>query len=864
MKTTTPPTGRPNRRVVCPQCGFSFAASQQSACPLCRQEWERWELQFSPLPLPNVRRQISSWLGQLPYPSAFEINASQGGLRLFFLVPPGEGQGAVAAWAALTKQQSRWVLAPATVGNSNDAPLDSRPVRVHALHTDTLLPKLANTEGDTFLSIGGQLLGQERSQRSSSDEATGEAGGATVLRMWVLGTQTKLQERLRSLAAYNYGTESGVDDDTPNPWGLRLALWRALLVFGVVVAGLSGGSWAVGWVSMEFGILSLIAGSIVFMAAFFGTLQWMRWRSIPKDTLEHSINGVLLKVAFTLRADQPQPLELLAGDCTWQPLVSEWPAVQATSMPLPAADLAAMLSPPEMGEGGGVLAQASRLDVPAPPPSQALVSAVFKIGRAVAGGEPVGIDPDGHGVATGGSRTGKSSFVYRLLKQLIEQGQDAPGIFLVDPHASLSDGFLHTIDQLPPNLRQEAVRRLRVVTPDQPEVVPLNLLAIPDFSWAGNAIVQSGRRIWGEYWGPRMQAALLGLFRLAHAWNINHPDRKMGLLHVVFAAFNTDWRHSAMAHLDPVDRMGTLALDALLGQLSKESGSWSHKWSTEVISPVLSKVMALELSPWLFAAMHQNQFVDLERWVQERCWVVLRLPAGTMGREAARLTAGIFYNVFDAAFRKATVYRPEPFYFIIDEAQEIAGGMQLEAMLSEGAKFGARMFVLAQSLSMLRRVEGFETVVQALLANTSTQAFFSPDPEDADLIRATLSASVRYGAMTLDIPSLHTWLRARLGGRWQPPTMVTIDPLPRANPERVQSLIREVIDAHPESYAPADGWQDDMVRTMEGIVPLASRGLLNKLLAPNPDIEDTEYPGSSGQITDQNQGDRRRLGWTDN
>ena len=100
------------------------------------------------------------------------------------------------------------------------------------------------------------------------------------------------------------------------------------------------------------------------------------------------------------------------------------------------------------------------------------------------------------------------------------------------------------------------------------------------------------------------------------------------------------------------DRLGSLALDALLGQLSKEPGSWSQKWATEVVSPVLSKAMALELSPWLFAAMHQNRFVDLEKWVRERCWVVLRLPSGTMGREGARLTAGIFYNVFEAAFRK--------------------------------------------------------------------------------------------------------------------------------------------------------------------------------------------------------------------
>ncbi len=97
-----------------------------------------------------------------------------------------------------------------------------------------------------------------------------------------------------------------------------------------------------------------------------------------------------------------------------------------------------------------------------------------------------------------------------------------------------------------------------------------------------------------------------------------------------------------------------------------------------------------------------------------------------MRHEVARLTAGVVYNVFDFVFRKVTLYSPKPFYFFIDETQEIGAGMRLEYILSEGAKFGARVFALAQSLSMLRRIEGFESVVQSLLANTSTQAFFSP------------------------------------------------------------------------------------------------------------------------------------------
>ena len=123
-----------------------------------------------------------------------------------------------------------------------------------------------------------------------------------------------------------------------------------------------------------------------------------------------------------------------------------------------------------------------------------------------------------------------------------------------------------------------------------------------------------------------MQAALLGLFRIAHVWNQNHPEAGLGLLHVVFMAFNKTWRHKAMALLPPGERMGALALDALLGQTG-EGDKWSQGWVTEAISPVLSKVMALELSPWLFSAMHQERFVDMNKWIEEKAWIVLRLPS---------------------------------------------------------------------------------------------------------------------------------------------------------------------------------------------------------------------------------------------
>jgi hypothetical protein len=163
-------------------------------------------------------------------------------------------------------------------------------------------------------------------------------------------------------------------------------------------------------------------------------------------------------------------------------------------------------------------------------------------------------------------------------------------------------------------------------------------------------------------------------------------------------------------------------------------------------------------------------------------------------------------------------------------------------MLSEGGKFGARMFVLAQSLSMLKTIEGFEPVVQALLANTSTQAFFSPDPEDAVLIRDTLSSTARFGITTLDLPTLHCWLRARVNYAWQPPTALKVKPMKRPNPERVSALIREVIDAHPEDYLPGDGWQERAVAMLSSMVPPAYQGYLSEMFRGNKDDDDQPMP----------------------
>src|SRR6266545_2620406 len=931
-------------QTLCPTCGTPHDDTRTQAdylsgvlppaCPLCNSGWDVWELRFAPIPLEKNRAQIASWLGQLPFPSVIDLACTEKGIRLRMFMPPGSADGAIRSWAAMTHQQTRWVKLPASA-------IPQSEMRF-TLKNTTHVPSVSLTDrgGDPMLAVSGYLM----NHREKNDNG---------IRMWFVGKDPELQAKLQALVSYSYGTESGVGYSSPNPWGMRLTMLRVLVAIGIIVAGVFAGATTAGWINLFVGIVGALAGDILTLVATFGVLDWMNWRSIPKTIIEAKIEDILLKTTIVYYGDSaPNGLSLLTGNNQWiqmRPEDTEWPFIRSCPITLSATDMATMVAPPEMGETSGVMAREVVQEIPAPPPSEPLLEAPFKVGTSVADDKLVGIDPDAHGVATGGSRSGKTSIAYSTLVQLIQEGDDAPGIFLVDPHLSLADGLLEVIHNLPEEQRKKAIKRLRIISPDQPEVVPLNLLTIKEFSWAGNTIVQIGSRIWDDYWGPRMQAALLGLFRLAHAWNqaqiqraaelarlranqptgdsvlrspasTSQPDTQaspdeitrsatqepaqiarqlslddipdlseaeaqahvpnesdaeqedldippdpselethvqeagrmgldespqlpgiLGLLHVVFSAYNKEWRHNAMNYIRGADRIGVIALDALLGQFGTDDNNKGQGWITEVVSPILSKVMALELSPWLFSALHQDSFVDMEQWVKDRSWVIMRLPSGQIGRESARLIASVVYNVFDAAFRKATFKNPIPFYFVIDEAQEIGTGMRLESMLAEGAKFGARMFVLTQSLAMMRGTENMEALVQSLLANTSTQAFFSPDPEDADTIRAILSSSHRYGDITLDLPTLQCWLRARVGGHWQPPTLVRIPHVGTNNPQHVQQVIRDVIAAHPEDYKHVGDWEKSAIKAIKQMIPESQWNLLNQVFTPT-EVENMMVP----------------------
>ena len=179
----------PKNGYMCIHCGYEHATAPDQ-CPLCNGEWQGWELLFAPHALDDLRAQVMGWIAQLPFPTIMEWIASPKGLRVRLYLPPHVAEGVVQSWSAMTGQHSRWRSLGIVKVQSGG----------YALHTSNRLPSLIASakDSDPLLAIGSRLISTAREGKDAS------------LRLWLLGNEDQLQEKLRSLSSYSYGPEGGV------------------------------------------------------------------------------------------------------------------------------------------------------------------------------------------------------------------------------------------------------------------------------------------------------------------------------------------------------------------------------------------------------------------------------------------------------------------------------------------------------------------------------------------------------------------------------------------------------------------------------------------------------------------------------
>ncbi len=321
---------------------------------------------------------------------------------------------------------------------------------------------------------------------------------------------------------------------------------------------------------------------------------------------------------------------------------------------------------------------------------------------------------DKHVVVFGGTGTGKTTLLSRLVAESIHRGRS---VCLIDPHGDLA---LRSLGALNPSYDE------RVLYVDPVECA-LGLNPFEVFRQSGkeeetssllsDSIGHVVKTAYGsEYWGPRMAYLLTGLLKsVATRTGTNFADI-MELMNNPFAA-----RELIDDTTDDATR------NFLLSELPKARDEW---WMS--IKDKLGAIVLNESARTVLCRRNGN--LDVRRAILDGKSIFADLSIQRIGRESSVLIGAILMSLFwivaAGLGRKVTLVLDEAQLFPQDIVQEIA---------SQGRKYGMNIVIASQSPSFYSR-----EMLSTMASNFENIFALRLGKADAELVSGFFGG--RYGA----------------------------------------------------------------------------------------------------------------------
>jgi hypothetical protein len=422
-------------------------------------------------------------------------------------------------------------------------------------------------------------------------------------------------------------------------------------------------------------------------------------------------------------------------------------------------------------------------------PTDAAIPGVHRAGaRAVApppgvatpgpGAKPLGVTDTGnarpvalrvpdarhHLHVIGATGSGKSTLLANLLLADIDAGR---GVVLIDPKGDLVTDLLS-------RLPRSAADRLVLFDADSRATPPsLNPLDGGDTDREVDNLVSVFRRVYSAFWGPRtddvMRAACLTL--RAQAGVATLADLPRLLSEDTFRA-----------------RLTGQVTDPVLAGFWSWYEELTDSARSQVISPLMNKLRAFLLRPFVRQAIASNRSTVDMADVLDGGICLVRIPKGSLGDETTRLVGSLVVaRTWQATTGRARIPQRErrDASLVIDECHNFLNlPYPIEDMLAEARGFRLAMTLAHQHLGQLPRElrEGIST-------NARSKVFFTASPEDArELARHTAPRLSDYDLAHLG--AYHTATRLVLHGEEAPPFTMRTQPLPPAIPGRARDIRR--------------------------------------------------------------------------
>lgn len=226
------------------------------------------------------------------------------------------------------------------------------------------------------------------------------------------------------------------------------------------------------------------------------------------------------------------------------------------------------------------------------------------------------------------------------------------------------------------------------------------------------------KRMFGESWGPRLEYIL----RYTILALLDRPTTTM--LDINRMLTDKKFRQETLEYCKDT---------VVLNFWKYEFGTWSEKFMTEAVAPVLNKVGAFTANPIIRNIIGQPKSTfDIRRIMDEGKILIVNLSKGLIGEDnAAILGSFIVTKIQIAAMSRSDIEKIEdrrPFYLYVDEFQNFATD-SFATILSEARKYALNLTVANQYISQMS-----ETVRDAVFGNVGTMISFRVSADDAPIL----------------------------------------------------------------------------------------------------------------------------------
>lgn len=363
-----------------------------------------------------------------------------------------------------------------------------------------------------------------------------------------------------------------------------------------------------------------------------------------------------------------------------------------------------------------------------------------------------------HMYVIGKTGVGKTTLMENMMLADILAGH---GCCFIDPHGDTAEKLL---DYIP----SQRVNDVVYFNPaDLAHPVGFNILETARDEQ--KHLVASGlmgvfKKIWPDVWSARMEYILLNCVLAL----LDYPGAT--LLGLSRLLVDKEYRSRVVAKIrNPIVKTFWVA----------EFTSWSEKYATEAIAPVLNKV-----GQFLSASIIRNIVAQVNSTVVPRAIMddgkilIVNLAKGKIGEDNMRLLGGMLVTKLQLAAMERVDIRNESdrrdFYLYVDEFQNFANE-SFAAILSEARKYRLSLTVAHQYIAQLD-----EEVAKAIFGNVGTLISMRVGAEDAQFMENEFTP-VFTPEDLVNLPKYNMYIKLMVDGvATQPFSAVTLPPIAKA------------------------------------------------------------------------------------